>query len=206
MWFLLFSCSPYYPLIASHALSSLAFISGLVEFPGRLWNPVRVSIPHPQHLTTTLIVFTELSVLLFFSFFFPDCNASVHKGCRDSLPVCAKVKMKVKVPAELLHHCLCSPEANIDLNCSFMLMFVFLLIVAETAVCCTRLKCHACSHNEKQMWVSNLTSKLHSWTSQPAVTFRWTYSWSCLSVMTIYDDVSIDLAIICTKLTPNPMC
>lgn len=29
-------------------------------------------------------------------FFFPDCNASVHKGCRDSLPVCAKVKMKVQ--------------------------------------------------------------------------------------------------------------
>uniref|UniRef100_A0A3Q2R2M4 Phorbol-ester/DAG-type domain-containing protein n=1 Tax=Fundulus heteroclitus TaxID=8078 RepID=A0A3Q2R2M4_FUNHE len=24
------------------------------------------------------------------------CNASVHKGCRDSLPVCANVKMKVK--------------------------------------------------------------------------------------------------------------
>lgn len=33
--------------------SSLAFISGLVEFPGRLWKPVRISSPHlstnPQH-------------------------------------------------------------------------------------------------------------------------------------------------------------
>uniref|UniRef100_A0A3B4FL79 Si:dkey-172h23.2 n=1 Tax=Pundamilia nyererei TaxID=303518 RepID=A0A3B4FL79_9CICH len=26
------------------------------------------------------------------------CNASVHKGCRDSLAVCAKVKMKVQLP------------------------------------------------------------------------------------------------------------
>uniref|UniRef100_A0A3Q3ICV6 Phorbol-ester/DAG-type domain-containing protein n=1 Tax=Monopterus albus TaxID=43700 RepID=A0A3Q3ICV6_MONAL len=31
------------------------------------------------------------------------CNASVHKGCRDSLPICAKVKMKIKAFSQLLH-------------------------------------------------------------------------------------------------------
>lgn len=35
--------------------------------------------------------FTDPTVWLFFL----DCNAQVHKGCRESLPVCAKVKMKV---------------------------------------------------------------------------------------------------------------
>ncbi|XP_070708917.1 A-kinase anchor protein 13 isoform X2 [Pempheris klunzingeri] len=29
------------------------------------------------------------------AFYCTHCNASVHKGCRDSLPVCAKVKMKL---------------------------------------------------------------------------------------------------------------
>ncbi|XP_076011609.1 A-kinase anchor protein 13 isoform X2 [Genypterus blacodes] len=29
------------------------------------------------------------------AFYCTNCNASVHKGCRDSLPVCAKVKMKL---------------------------------------------------------------------------------------------------------------
>uniref|UniRef100_A0A3P8SBS1 Si:dkey-172h23.2 n=1 Tax=Amphiprion percula TaxID=161767 RepID=A0A3P8SBS1_AMPPE len=33
------------------------------------------------------------------AFYCTYCNASVHKGCRDSLPVCAKVKMKVKLPS-----------------------------------------------------------------------------------------------------------
>uniref|UniRef100_A0A3B4ZJE4 Phorbol-ester/DAG-type domain-containing protein n=1 Tax=Stegastes partitus TaxID=144197 RepID=A0A3B4ZJE4_9TELE len=37
-------------------------------------------------------------------FYCTYCNASVHKGCRDSLPVCAKVKMKVKLPSLLIHH------------------------------------------------------------------------------------------------------
>uniref|UniRef100_A0A674BUJ5 Phorbol-ester/DAG-type domain-containing protein n=1 Tax=Salmo trutta TaxID=8032 RepID=A0A674BUJ5_SALTR len=30
------------------------------------------------------------------AFFCTNCNAHVHKGCRESLPVCAKVKMKVR--------------------------------------------------------------------------------------------------------------
>uniref|UniRef100_A0A8P4G5B5 Si:dkey-172h23.2 n=1 Tax=Dicentrarchus labrax TaxID=13489 RepID=A0A8P4G5B5_DICLA len=49
------------------------------------------------------------------------CNASVHKGCRDSLPVCAKVKMKVKVPSDSTTGFLvfCCPAANIDLNSVF---------------------------------------------------------------------------------------
>uniref|UniRef100_A0A8C2BI05 Phorbol-ester/DAG-type domain-containing protein n=1 Tax=Cyprinus carpio TaxID=7962 RepID=A0A8C2BI05_CYPCA len=29
------------------------------------------------------------------AFLCTNCNAQVHKGCRESLPVCAKVKMKV---------------------------------------------------------------------------------------------------------------
>lgn len=51
--------------------------------------------------TTRLILY---SLLLFF----PDCNASVHKGCRDSLPVCAKVKMKVNLHSQLVYHWFCS--------------------------------------------------------------------------------------------------
>uniref|UniRef100_A0A3P9I7N6 Si:dkey-172h23.2 n=1 Tax=Oryzias latipes TaxID=8090 RepID=A0A3P9I7N6_ORYLA len=41
------------------------------------------------------------------AFFCSYCNASVHKGCRDSLPACAKVKMKVSsvTPAPLQTCC-----------------------------------------------------------------------------------------------------
>lgn len=89
------STSSITPRLHHMLCSSLAFISGLVEFPGRLWKPVRISSPHlsthpPRHHAHSILC----------CFFFPDCNASVHKGCRDSLPVCAKVKMKVKVPSE----------------------------------------------------------------------------------------------------------
>lgn len=70
--------------------------------------------------TTTTIRLTEYSLLLFF----PDCNASVHKGCRDSLAVCAKVKMKVQLPRSYSSTdsvVLCCPEANID----FLFIYAF---------------------------------------------------------------------------------
>lgn len=80
-----------------HTLSpSLAFISGLVEFPGQLRRPVRVSILH--HYTHTHTHCRAGLTSLFSLSLLPDCNSSVHKSCRDSLPACAKVKMKVKVP------------------------------------------------------------------------------------------------------------
>ena len=53
LFFSLSSTSSITPRLHHMLCSSLAFISGLVEFPGRLWKPVRVSGPHlsahPQH-------------------------------------------------------------------------------------------------------------------------------------------------------------
>lgn len=67
------------------------------------------TFPHTPSLAPTARSDSQCSLLLFF----PDCNASVHKGCRDSLPACAKVKMKVKRPSQSLH-CFC----RIQLSCS----------------------------------------------------------------------------------------
>lgn len=61
--------------------------------------PVRLSIPQPFHIPLTHPhPPSSLLMMVTKSFLFPDCSASVHKGCRDSLPACAKVKMKVHIP------------------------------------------------------------------------------------------------------------
>lgn len=109
-----FSTSPascVAPRLHHASCPSLAFISGLQEFPGRPWKPVRVSGPHPSthpHWPQHHLPNSQPSLL----FLFPDCNASVHKGCRDSLPACAKVKMKVSsvtpAPCRLVGLFLCS--------------------------------------------------------------------------------------------------
>lgn len=99
--------SPITPLLHHLLSSSLAFISGLVEFPGRLWKkqsefraPTFTTHPWPLPLLPSSPCSEQSRHMLFFFFFLSDCNASVHKSCRDSLPICAKVKMKVKVPRE----------------------------------------------------------------------------------------------------------
>lgn len=83
--------------------------------------------------------------------FFPDCNASVHKGCRDSLPVCAKVKMKVRLLQP-------TAEPLTPLSCSqypcpshFCFDSLFLCSVAQTAAYSIRFKHPSYSHNEEQM-------------------------------------------------------
>uniref|UniRef100_A0A096LW12 Phorbol-ester/DAG-type domain-containing protein n=1 Tax=Poecilia formosa TaxID=48698 RepID=A0A096LW12_POEFO len=43
------------------------------------------------------------------------CNASVHKGCRDSMPVCANVKMKAGGTRDRPRSAILSPEDNLPL-------------------------------------------------------------------------------------------
>lgn len=56
---------------------------------------------HTKLMDKGLCIQYWLYGLCMFVCLFSDCNAQVHKGCRESLPVCAKVKMKV-------FHCLLS--------------------------------------------------------------------------------------------------
>lgn len=76
--------------------SGLAFISGLVEFPGQLRNTSQTfyppTFPYTLDTPTSSIIIAHDG---YQAFSFPDCGASVHKSCRDSLPSCAKVKVKV---------------------------------------------------------------------------------------------------------------
>lgn len=84
------------------------------------------------HTPTHTYTITKLTLLLFF----PDCNASVHKGCRDSMPVCANVKMKVKlfVPCRFSSTdpvAFCCPAAKINF---FLFPFVSMLLFPRFSV------------------------------------------------------------------------
>uniref|UniRef100_A0A3Q3GN43 Si:dkey-172h23.2 n=1 Tax=Labrus bergylta TaxID=56723 RepID=A0A3Q3GN43_9LABR len=80
--------------------------------------------------------------------------------CRDGLPVCAKVKMKVKSspsPSERLRPLIsctvfCSPAADIDLSASLYAFYSLfsLWLAAQTAVCGSRLGLVSYSHHEEQ--------------------------------------------------------
>uniref|UniRef100_A0A3B3CFA3 Si:dkey-172h23.2 n=1 Tax=Oryzias melastigma TaxID=30732 RepID=A0A3B3CFA3_ORYME len=94
-----FSTSPascVAPRLHHASRPSLAFISGLLEFS---WPAMKTSqdflAPTPPRTPSLAPTPPSKTPSIHCSLFFPDCNASVHKGCRDSLPVCAKVKMKV---------------------------------------------------------------------------------------------------------------
>ena len=112
-----------------------------------------LSTPHPRQPAG---LYSPCVLLLFF----PDCNASVHKGCRDSLPVCAKVKMKVNVPSHLLHHRLYS----VLLSCrqcwfeliiyAFMLLCFFSGQLPKQQFAVPDSSSSLYSHHEEQMWVS----------------------------------------------------
>lgn len=105
--------------------------------------PVRLSIPQPFHIPLTHPhPPSSLLMMVTKPFLFPDCSASVHKGCRDSLPACAKVKMKVHIP----------------LACHF---FSILSLTTENYLICLSVSLTSCPSNSIQFQTQVLL--LQSW-------------------------------------------
>lgn len=90
----------YYSSVASHAAPVWLSLVGWWSFLASSENQSDFLAPlffaHPWHSHILQPSCSYYPPILFF----PDCTASVHKSCRDSLPVCAKVKMKVSVPSD----------------------------------------------------------------------------------------------------------
>lgn len=111
--------------------SSLAFISGLVEFPGQLRKPVGLSSPPIFRSPVTLPHPPPSCSYYPPILFFPDCTASVHKSCRDSLPVCAKVKMKVTVPSDAIRNWFFSVLLSCSQYWFEFLIYAFIISLAS---------------------------------------------------------------------------
>lgn len=146
-----FSTSPascVAPRLHHASRPSLAFISGLPEFS---WPAMKTSqdflAPTPPRTPSLAPTPPSKTPSIHCSLFFPDCNASVHKGCRDSLPVCAKVKMKVS-------SCHARSTGGLFFSGIVFIYFFYSLFfcpAAQTAVYRSRFKHFACSYNEEQM-------------------------------------------------------
>lgn len=116
--------------------------------------PVRLSIPEPFHIPLTHPhPPSSLLMMVTKPFLFPDCSASVHKGCRDSLPSCAKVKMKVHIPSA------CHFFSVLSSSQPKMILFVYVSLwpASQATAYSSRHQFSSCSHDEEQMWVFQLT-------------------------------------------------